>query len=103
MPVGVHVLRSKERALVRAGDDVGLVVQVSSHSSEPAICHDTQSAYTSKRVFASSASQMGWQLRPYSTPYVRRYTLVYTRRSSYIADAATIDTVHTARLRAYEA
>jgi len=67
-PVG-----SKQRALVRAGDDVGLVVQVSSHGSEPGqrryLSRHTISVHVYARVFDSSASQIGWQLRPYSTPY----------------------------------
>ena len=104
---------------MRAGDDVGLVVQVSSHSSEPRqlrryLSRHTISVHVHRRIFDSSASQIGWQLRPYSTAYVRRYTL-YRRRSNYIADASAAihrngmsaadaatrqDTVHTRCLRA---
>ena len=62
---------SKQRSLVR----VGLVVQVScSHSSEPGqlrryLSRHTISVHVYARIFDSSASQMGGQLRPCSTPY----------------------------------
>jgi len=92
-----------------------------SHSSERRqlrryLSRHTISGHVHRRIFDSSASQMGWQLRPYSTAYVRRYTPVYTRRSNYIADASAAnhrngmsaadaatrqDTVHTRCLRAY--
>jgi len=91
---------SKQRSLVRAGDDVGLVVQVSSHSSEPGqlrryLSRHTISVHVYGRLFDSSASQTGWQLRPYSTQAYRTLQ-VYT----CIGVAPTISLTP---LRAYEA